>query len=63
MSTSEGISVRRVVSEIEIKDNPTATPKFLPTREVLRIYTEYLTKCLEQGTAIVPFAKFTAGDR
>lgn len=57
------VNVRRVVAEIELKENATATPKFLPTREVLRFYTEYITKCLETGTEIVKFEDFLAGQR
>lgn len=57
------INVRRVVAEIEYKDNPAAQAKYLPTREVLRVYTEYITKQLETGTAIKPFEEFIAGNR
>lgn len=57
------IAVRRVVAEIAIKDNPTGPDKFLPTREVLRLYTEYITKQLEQAGAIVEFESFLQGNR
>lgn len=57
------VNVKRVVSEIEIKDNPTAAPKYLPTREVLRMYTEYITKQLEGGTVVVTFEQFLNGQK
>jgi hypothetical protein len=57
------VNVKRIVSEIEIKDNPTAAPKYLPTREVLRMYTEYITKQLEGGQDIINFDEFLIGQR
>ena len=57
------VNVRRVVSEIELKDNPSAPAKFLPTREVLRLYTEYMTKQLETGADIIIFESFLQGQR
>jgi hypothetical protein len=57
------INVRRVVSEIAVKDSPTSAEKFLPTREVLRVYCEYITKCLETGTEIVSFGDYVGGIR
>jgi hypothetical protein len=57
------VNVRRVVSEIAIKENVTAVEKFLPTREVLRLYTDYITKCLEAGSEVISFADFCEGKR
>jgi hypothetical protein len=58
----KSINVRRVVSEIAVKD-ANGVEKFLPTREVLRIYTEYITKCLESDIEIIPFADFLEGKK
>ena len=57
------VNVKRVVSEVGIKMSPTEVEKYLPTREVLRMYTEYITKQLEGGNEIVSFEKFLAGER
>jgi hypothetical protein len=56
------IKTKVVISEIECKGTNAET-YFLPTREVLKQYNNYILECLEKSKEIDSFEKFIGAGR